>query len=198
MGDMANRIAVAAGMILLGGLCGWRSARLALDMAPLGLPRDDAEYYFREWQADSDENAVSEIDRALTVNPRYTAAWIARGLREETAGERPKAEATLLHAAEVDHTYLPRWTLANFYLRQGDTAKFWMWTRRAAEMAYDPAALFQLCWQASGDPREILDRAIPPEPKIRQNISIFWSARSGSKRRGRWWARSGGQRMPMS
>jgi hypothetical protein len=160
-------------MVLLGGLCGWRSARLALGMTPLGPPRDDAEYHFREWQAASGEDAAPEIDRALELNPRYTAAWIARGLGEETEGERPKAEVTLLHAAEVDHTYLPRWTLANFYLRQGDTEKFWTWARRAAEMAYDPSALFQLCWQASGDAREILDRAVPPEPRIRRQYFDF-------------------------
>src|SRR5438094_617098 len=40
-------------------------------------------------------------------------------------------------------------------------AEFWTWARRSAVMGHDPAALFQLCWRASGDEREILDRAIP-------------------------------------
>jgi hypothetical protein len=169
MGDMTNRIPMAVGVILLGGLCGWRSARLAL-----GLTRDDAEYHFRQWQEEAAEHPQSsELDRALALNPRYTEAWIALGLREETDGDRPRAEATLLHAAEIDRTYMPRWTLASFYLRHGDAEDFWIWARRAAGMAYDPGALFQLCWRASGDAREILERAIPDDPGIRRAYFDF-------------------------
>jgi tetratricopeptide (TPR) repeat protein len=175
MGDMANRIPVAAGMILLGGLCGWRSARLALGTTALGLTRDDAEYHFREWQEAEAEGRPqsAELDRALALNPRHTEAWIARGLGEEAEGDRRGAEATLLHAAEIDRTYLPRWTLASFYLRHGDPDDFWIWARRAAEMAYDPGALFQLCWRTSGEAQEILERAIPAEPGIRRAYFDF-------------------------
>jgi hypothetical protein len=108
-----------------------------------------------------------ELEAALALNPRYTAAWIAHGLAAETAGDGKTAEASLLRAVAMDHTYLPCWTLANFYLRSGDTPQFWTWARRAAGMAYDPAALFQLCWRASGNAQEILDRAIPPLPAVR-------------------------------
>jgi hypothetical protein len=169
MGDRANRISVATWMILIGGLCGWRSARLAL-----GFAHDDAEYHFRQWQGRTDANWDSaELDRALALNPRHSAAWIARGLLEETGGDQSRAETTLLHLAQIDRTYLPRWTLASLYLRHGDLANFWIWARQAAEMAYDPAALFQLCWQASDDAREILERAIPPEPGIRRAYFDF-------------------------
>ena len=41
-------------------------------------------------------------------------------LAAETAGDTKTAEASLLRAAAMDRTYLPRWTLANFYLRAGD------------------------------------------------------------------------------
>jgi hypothetical protein len=171
-------------MILLGALCGWRSVRLALGTTSLGLTspgltQDDAEYHFRQWQEAAEGSNTAgpiespELDRTLALKPRYTAAWIARGLREETGGDPARAGATLLHAAEIDRTYLPRWTLASFYLRHGDLANFWIWTRRAAEMAYDPGALFQLCWQASGDSREILERAIPAGPGIRRAYLDF-------------------------
>ncbi len=169
MGDAEKRVPAAVSMILLGGLCGWRSARLAV-----GMTADDAEYHFRQWEApDNAGNTVTELDRALALNPRYTAARIAKGLAEEIAGDRGHAGATLLHAAELDNTYLPRWTLANFYYRAGDLGKFWTWARRAAEMAYDPGALFQLCWQASADGPEILDRAIPPAALIRRQYFDF-------------------------
>jgi hypothetical protein len=164
------RTFIAVGMAFLCALCGWRSVRLAAFVTP-----DSAEYHFRLWQAQKEGtgNPSAELDRALALNPRFTVAWIARGLEAETAGDRKKAEASLLQAAEIDHLYLPRWTLANFYLRAGDLPQFWTWTRRAAEMAHDPAALFQLCWHASGDAKEILQRAIPETPALRQAYLSF-------------------------
>ena len=166
------RTLIAAGIALLCGLCGWRSVRLAFGITP-----DSADYHFRLSQAEGEGEGIgqssAELDRALTLNPRYTAAWIARGLGAEAAGDRKNAEASLLRAAEIDHLYLPRWTLANFYLRAGDLPRFWTWARRAAEMAYDPAALFQLCWRVSGDSREILDRAIPDSPALRRAYLDF-------------------------
>jgi hypothetical protein len=164
-GPRADAWVAALGMASLCVLCGWRSVRLAIPITP-----DSAEYHFRLWEAG---NQSAELDRALALNPRYATAWIARGLEAETAGDHKKAEASLLQAAEIDRTYLPRWTLANFYLRAGDLPQFWTWARRAAGMAYDPAALFQLCWHASGDAREILDRAIPDTPALRQAYLEF-------------------------
>jgi tetratricopeptide (TPR) repeat protein len=157
-------------MVLLCLLCGWRSVRLAASITP-----DSAEYHFRLWEAQTDGSAKSsaESDLALALNPRYTAAWIARGLEAEAAGDRKKAEASLLQAAEVDRLYLPRWTLANFYLRAGDLPQFWTWARRAAGMAYDPVALFQLCWRASGDAGDILQQAIPDTPALREAYLDF-------------------------
>jgi len=140
---------------------GWRSTRLGLGITP-----GSAEYHFRRWQEQPELRR--ELDLALDLNPRYTAAWIAQGLESETAGDRRRAEASLLRAAETDATYLPRWTLANFYVRAGDSEKFWIWARRASVMAPDPAALFQLCWRVSGDGREISEKAIPPERAVRR------------------------------
>jgi tetratricopeptide (TPR) repeat protein len=164
------RTLLAAGLALLCGLCGWRSVRLAVPITP-----DSAEYHFRLWQAQKEGagNPSAELDRALALNPRYTAAWIARGLEAETSGDRKKAEASLLQATEIDHLYLPRWTLASFYVRAGELPQFWTWARRAAEMAYEPAALFQLCWRASGDAREILQQAIPDTPVLREAYLDF-------------------------
>jgi hypothetical protein len=167
---MANRtvsqIGIAAGIVLFCGFCGWRSVRLAL------VPdSNDAEYHFGMWEAAPER--LAELERALALNPRYTAAWIARGLDAETAGDRQKAEESLLRAAGTDQTYLPRWTLANFYARAADMPQFWVWAHRTAGMAHEPAALFQLCWRVSGDAEEILDRAIPPSPPLRRDYLDF-------------------------
>jgi hypothetical protein len=157
-------------MTLLCALCGWRSVRLAVPITP-----DSAEYHFRLWQAqrEGSGNSSLELDRALALNPRYSAAWIARGLENEAAGDRKKGEASLLQAAEIDRLYLPRWTLANFYLRGGDLPRFWRWARLAAGMASDPAALFQLCWRASDNAREILQQVIPDTPAVREAYLDF-------------------------
>src|SRR5262249_43589027 len=89
---------------------------------------------------------------------------------------RQTAESSLLRAAAVDCGYLPAWTLANYYLRAGDEPQFWQWIRKAAEMGYNPAALFQLCWRVSNNASEILNRAIPPTPQTRRAYLDFLTA----------------------
>ncbi|MFB3779334.1 MAG: hypothetical protein ACE141_17080 [Bryobacteraceae bacterium] len=107
------------------------------------------------------------LEHAVARNPRYAAGWVNLGLLAEIEGDIPRAERLLLEAARIDRTYEPRWTLANFYFRQGDQDKFWHWARKAAEMAYqDQTPLFQLCWRISQDPAVILTRAIPDRPAI--------------------------------
>src|SRR5437588_11126775 len=110
-------------LILICAFFGWRSVRLGLGITP-----DSAAYHFRLWQQRPE--LQYELERALELDPRYTACWIARGLAAEATGDRRTAESSLLRAAKTDATYLPRWTLANFYLRAGDLEKFWIWTRQ--------------------------------------------------------------------
>ncbi len=99
---------------------------------------------------------------AVRHNPRDADSWIRLGLAAEMKGDPAEAERCLTQAARVNRTYVPCWTLANFYFRRGDRDKFWLWARRSAEMAYqDQSALFDLCWRISQSPEEILNRAIP-------------------------------------
>src|SRR4249919_78105 len=119
MGNFRQPSASAAVMLLICGLCGWRSAMLAL-----GRTQGNAEVHYKRWQANPE--LVAELDQAVALNPRYSAAWIARGLNAEASGDRRTAAASLLRAAEADRGYLPAWTLANFYLRSGNEPHFWM------------------------------------------------------------------------
>jgi tetratricopeptide (TPR) repeat protein len=160
------RVLTGGATALICGLCGWRSTRLGLGITP-----DSAVYHFQQWQAHAELSA--ELDLAIALNPRYTAAWIARGLRAESLGDRKTAEGNLLRAAAADRTYLPSWTLANFYLRAENLERFWNWASQAAGMAPDPTALFQLCWRASSDSGEILARVIPPSPRVRRAYLNF-------------------------
>ena len=78
--------------------------------------------------------AREALERAIRWNPRSSSALIALGLAKEHAADLEGATRDLLRAAEVDHQYLPAWTLTNFYFRRGDRPAFRKWARRSAEL----------------------------------------------------------------
>jgi hypothetical protein len=107
------------------------------------------------------------LTRAVELNRSDSASWIELGLLAERAGDLDAAERDLLWAAQVDLQYLPRWTLANFYLRRGDSGDFWKWAKAASEMISGGAAsFFRLCGQMSED-GELIDRLNLSQPEIR-------------------------------
>jgi hypothetical protein len=74
-------------------------------------------------------------------------------LLEEASGDLGGAEQSLLHAARVDHQFLPAWTLTNFYFRRGNASLFWIWADRAAARTYDDfRPLLRLADQFEPDP----------------------------------------------
>ena len=102
-------------------------------------------------------NARQALERAVAANPRASAAWIALGLIEESAGEFDAAERSLSEASRVDRQYLPAWTLANFYFRRANREKFWVWADRAASLTYDDfRPLLRLCDEFEPDPNRML------------------------------------------
>jgi tetratricopeptide (TPR) repeat protein len=108
----------------------------------------------------SDSTAI--LQRIAQLNPTASAPRIRLGLAAEQKGDLPAAERWLRAAYDVDHQFEPRWTLANFYLRQNRPEDFWTWIRSALEMSYgDRTPAFDLCWRMSNDARTI-QNAIPP------------------------------------
>lgn len=118
--------------------------------------------------------AAKAFARAVELNRYDAAAWIGLGLHWEVEGDARRAEQCLLEAARVDRTFAPRWAQANFYLRQGGGEPFWsaihdgISSRRA-----DLSAAFNLCWRASSDPAQILNKAIPDVPDINRSYAAF-------------------------
>ncbi len=117
----------------------------------------------------------AELQAALRLSPRDSAAWMALGLDAEIAGDLPRAEQYLLGAARVDHMFKPAWSLANFYARTGQSAKFWPWIRKSADLmerwpgepfTFDPNPVFALSWSVTTDAETIERLAIPPRPFI--------------------------------
>jgi tetratricopeptide (TPR) repeat protein len=117
---------------------------------------------------------AGNLRRAVELNPYMASAWIELGLAAEAGGSYAEAERLLLEAAQVDRTFEPRWTLANYYFRRNHPGPFWEWIRRAAERSYGSRdAIFRLCWRMSRDGEEILEKAIPADSAILRDYVEF-------------------------
>jgi len=132
------------------------------------LPRNTTYLSMRALQVEyggGDSRPV--LEKMVALDPSSSAARIRLGLDAEVRGDLGGAEKWLLAAAEVDRQFEPRWTLANFYFRQGKAAEFWKWIRSALEVSYgDRTPAFDLCWQVSGDAAEVWSRAVPDRREV--------------------------------
>jgi hypothetical protein len=144
------------------------SVRSAIRLVP-----DSWEFYMRLAQFDR-EHAVELLATSLSHNRYDAEADIELGLEYESEGDFGRAEKLLHNAFEVDHTYLPRWTLANYYFRRDNMPEFWSWARRAAEMpADDIGPLFELCWRVSPDPERISGAILNENPEVTRQYLRF-------------------------
>lgn len=137
---------------------------------------------FEERLAELDPaNASDALERAVVANPRASAAWISLGLIEDNARDANAAERSLLRAAQVDHQYLPAWTLSNFYFRRANRELFWTWADRAASLTYDDfRPLLRLADQFEPDP----DRMLRHFQDVRRLRPSYLSFLIGDKRLG--------------
>lgn len=174
---------IIAGVCALGIWCSWNLARadflFRLDTvdsirAAIHLEPDAWKYYMRLAALD-DEHAQTLLETAIKLDPYDAEADIELGLQLEAAGDYSRAERLLLNGFAIDRTFLPRWSLANFYLRRGNMPAFWLWARRAAEMPSDSTGpLFELCWHVSPNPDEITRNILNNNPElIRQYINFL-------------------------
>jgi tetratricopeptide (TPR) repeat protein len=125
--------------------------------------------------------AKSLLQRAVQLNRYDAASWIQLGLLSEAGNDLPGAEEALLQAASVDTTFLPSWSLANFYFRRENTARFWYWAQMAAQMDPDDAApLFRLAWYVSPNAGEIAGRLQISRPLLAVEFVNFLMAQGGS------------------
>lgn len=179
--------AILAGLCGLGIWCSWNLARADslyhLDTVPalraaLHLEPDAWRYSMRLAALD-DADAQQLLESTLHLYPYNAQADIDLALRLEAAGNYDAAERLLLEAYSVDHTFMPRWSLANFYFRRNNMPAFWLWARRAAEMPYDNTQpLFELCWHVSPDPAEIAQRILNNNPMLLRQYLGFLLARN--------------------
>jgi hypothetical protein len=175
--------AIIVGILAVGIWCSWTLARADYFFrqntpesvrAAIRLEPDSWEYYMRLALLD-DAHAQQLLETAISLDPYNAEADIELSLRLEGAGDYGTAEKLLLDAFAIDRTYLPRWSLANFYLRRNNLPAFWTWARSAAEMPSDNVRpLFELCWRVSPDPNEIERRVVNDNPElIRQYLDFL-------------------------
>jgi hypothetical protein len=104
-------------------------------------------------------SAKSLLQRAVELNRYDASSWIQLGLLSEAGDDLPGAEKALLQAGSADATFLPSWSLANFYFRRESPARFWFWAQKAAQMdPGDATPLFRLAWYVSPNAGEIASR----------------------------------------
>jgi tetratricopeptide (TPR) repeat protein len=148
------------------------ATRLAMRLMPANAayPTQLAE----ELYASDPPGAKSLLQKAVKLNRYDAASWIQLGLLSEAGNDPPQAENALLQAASVDSTFLPSWSLANFYFRQQNAARFWYWAQRAAQMVPDDATpLFRLAWYVNPNAQEIENRLQMKRPAVEGQFVNF-------------------------
>jgi hypothetical protein len=114
------------------------------------------------------------LQKAVQLNGYDASSWIQLGLLYEAEGDLPAAEKALLQAASADSTFLPSWSLANFYFRRENTPHFWYWAQRAAQMSPDDTTpLFRLAWYVSPNAAEVEGRLQIKRPAVQMQFVNF-------------------------
>ena len=138
---------------------------------------------------------VQLLERAAALNPFDFESLIQLGFYQEfQKHDTAAAEKFYLRAATVNRMYLPKWTLTNFYFRNGRTAEFFHWANASLVITpYSPEPIFVEMWQISQDAEQIA-RAIPDRPRTAAlRLVSFESAEAGADRAGSCEADSGGR-----
>jgi hypothetical protein len=143
-------------------------------LAAARLVPSEPRYYMRLAQLD-ETHARELLETALRLNRFNAQAAIELGLQYEAEGDYAQAEKLLLQAWAADRTYLPRWSLANYYLRRDNTPAFWFWAHKAAEMpSTDITPLFGLCWRVTPDAATITKEVLTDNPDtLRQYLGFL-------------------------
>lgn len=112
------------------------------------------------------ELLIGRLRRAVELEPYSSEARIALALQLDRRGDFDESERQLLLAAELDRGFSPAIALANFYVRRGDSERFWRWLREAAgKSEAGLAQAIDLCWRAVDDPALILEKGVPDTPE---------------------------------
>jgi len=115
--------------------------------------------------------APTHLERIRELSPVDARIRIQDALIAEQRGDLAAAERELLEAARLDRTFLPRWTLINFYFRRQRWPEFWEFSRSAASLYRgDLSGVFRLCLRIEPDPLTILRKLEATEAGARLDL----------------------------
>jgi tetratricopeptide (TPR) repeat protein len=114
------------------------------------------------------DEALANYRSAVHLNPYVARYWLDLAGAYQVAGRTQEQEDSVESAVKADPTtpYVA-WEAANFFLLQGDQERALRNFR--VVLANDPDAVdsaLQLCWRATGDANQILDRVLPRRPDL--------------------------------
>lgn len=113
------------------------------------------------------EDPAGLWSRARQLAPRSALIGVHAALAEERKGQTGAAERILLETERLNRLWLPRWSLASFYLRNHRPAEAARWGRLALDRSYAQVrpALFSLFEQA-GVPAGVWLSWCGPRPEV--------------------------------
>lgn len=114
------------------------------------------------------------LHRAVQLNEFDYQTWIQLALAAEMQQhDLPLAERYYLRAAEVNHMFLPKWTLTNFYFRNEQPDKFFRWAKATLQISpYQADPVFTQMWLISQDPAQIA-AALPDKVTVLLQYTNF-------------------------
>jgi hypothetical protein len=123
----------------------------------------------RYWQYTLDEpdpsRAIANFRRALSLNPRFTDAWLDLGTIYESEDDFSAAHDAYTQARRgYPASAAVAWRYGNLLLRQGHVTQTFAEIRRAVYA--DPkrsAEAFSRCWRVDPDVQAVLASTIPPD-----------------------------------
>ena len=107
--------------------------------------------------------AISDYQKALSLNPRLSQAWVDLADCYERTGRYAEAEEALDKACAT-YTYSPitRWQAGNFFLRRGNLPRMYECFKMASQ--YDPGKLdiaIDIAWKVDPERAGILEKLVP-------------------------------------
>lgn len=130
-------------------------------------------------QAGKLHEAERDWTEAVRRNRNNAEAWIRAALLAEQRGATEEAEVRLLTAARVHRTWLPRWALVNFYVRQNRREDVYHWARLAMDRASEQWVALAPVLHDLGAPLELVLNDILPANRAVLSTYLEWQLQSG-------------------
>ncbi len=143
--------------------------------AAVALVPYNAEYVARlaAWEP---SERIALLRRAVALDPFDYQSWIQLGLMAELQEQNiVQAERDYLKAAQVNHMFLPKWTLMNFYFRRQNQREFFRWAKATLAITpYSSDPVFAQMWLITQQP-SVIAAAIPDRARILVQYAWFLS-----------------------